>query len=188
MTVRERTGDESQPQQSEEDYRAVFELAGIGAAQADPATGRFVRVNPKFCEITGYSAEELLGITFSQITDPEDRREDFGRFQRMVRGEISEYAVEKRYVRKDGSVAWVSEKAKVARNDAAQQPLHAVMEIQDLTERRRAEETLRESEKRSRLLVQGVKDYAIFMLDPNGYVVSWNEGAKGIKGYTAERS
>ena len=56
----------------------------------------------------------------------------------------------------------------------------------DLTDRRAAEESLRDSEERFRLIVQQVKDYAIFMLDPNGVVASWNEGAQAIKGYTAE--
>ncbi|MBV9455319.1 MAG: PAS domain S-box protein [Rubrobacter sp.] len=80
----------------------------------------------------------------------------------------------------------MSENTKIDRDEPTLQPVHAVTEIQDISERRRSEQTLHESEERFRLLVEGVKDYAIFMLDPHGYVVSWNAGAERIKGYTAE--
>jgi PAS domain S-box-containing protein len=126
---------------SEAEYRAIFELAGVGKTQADPETGRLVRVNPKFCEITGYSAEELLGMTFLQLTHPDDREGDLDRFGRMVRGE-GDYSVEKRYVRKDGSVAWVSVNATVVRDEDGR-PLRTAATIQDITERKRAEEDLR---------------------------------------------
>ena len=63
--------DEPRNHQSEVDYRAMFELAGVGTAQADPITGRLLRVNPKLREITGCSEEESLGIAFTEITHPE---------------------------------------------------------------------------------------------------------------------
>jgi PAS domain S-box-containing protein len=128
------------PRESQEGYRGVFELTDVGAAQADPATGRFLHVNSKMCEITGYSEEELLGMTFLEITHPEDRQEDFERFRRMVRGEVPEYSAEKRYVDKDGRVMWVSVNARVLRNEIGQ-PLRTVAVIQ-ITERKRAEEGL----------------------------------------------
>ncbi|MDQ4126619.1 MAG: PAS domain S-box protein [Actinomycetota bacterium] len=126
---------------SEEEHRAIFELAGVGKAQSDPQTGRLLRVNPKFCEITGYSAEELRGMTFLEITHPEDREVDFDRFRRMVRGE-GDYSVEKRYIRKDGHVAWVSVNATVVRDEGGR-PVRTASTIQDITERKRAEEDLR---------------------------------------------
>ena len=119
----------------------MFELTGVGAAQADPTTGRFLHVNSKMCEITGYSEEELLGMTFAEITHHDDRQEDFERFRRMVRGEVPEYSAEKRYVDKDGRVVWVSVNARVLRNEIGQ-PLRTVAVIQDITERKRAEEAL----------------------------------------------
>src|SRR5262249_13440126 len=73
--------------ESEADFRAIFELAGTGIAQADLRTGRLLRVNRKFCEITGYSSEELLSKTIQELTDPEDRERDFAVYQRMLRGE-----------------------------------------------------------------------------------------------------
>ena len=116
------------------EHPATFELAGVGTAQADPATGRLLRVNPKLCEITGYSKEELLGMTFTQITYPEDHQKNFEGFQQTVRGETSEYEVEKRYVRKDGQVVWVSVNTTIIRDEAGQ-PLRTLAVIQDLTGR-----------------------------------------------------
>src|SRR5262249_42703212 len=91
---------------SEADFRAIFELAGTGRAQADLRTGRLLRVNRKLCEITGYSSEELLRMTIQELTRPEDREQAFTIYQRMLLGE-GEYETERRFVRKDGSDVWV---------------------------------------------------------------------------------
>src|SRR5208337_1349494 len=77
--------------QSEEQYRAIFELASIGMGQVDPANGQLLCVNDRFCEITGYSREELLSTTVRNLTHPDDRDEDWEKFTRMLRGETPEY-------------------------------------------------------------------------------------------------
>jgi PAS domain S-box-containing protein len=141
LDLTERKRSEEALRASEAEYRAIFELAGVGNAQSDPETGRLVRVNPKFCEITGYPAEELLGKTFLEITHPDDRDKDFEVFRRMISGE-ADYSVEKRYVRKDGRVAWVNVNATVVRDDGGR-PVRTAATIQDITERKRAEEDLR---------------------------------------------
>src|ERR1035441_3110256 len=73
--------------QSEEQFRAMFDLASVGIAQADPHTGQWLRVNQKMCEITGYSAGELLQLRVPDITYAEDRQLDREAFERVVRGE-----------------------------------------------------------------------------------------------------
>ena len=70
--------------------------------------------------------------------------------------------------------------------DAARQPLYLFLQVQDVTAQRAAEDELRLSEERFRLLVDAVEEYAIFMLDPGGHIVSWNAGAQRIKGYRAD--
>jgi PAS domain S-box-containing protein len=140
VSARVRGGGDRRLREDEEDYRTIFELAGDGMSQADPSTGRLLRVNPKMCEIVGYSKEELLGMNFSDITHPEDQGEDLERFKRMVRGDTPEYEHEKRYVRKDGSVVWARVKARIIRDEAGS-PLRTVTVIQDITTRKRAEET-----------------------------------------------
>ena len=126
------------------EYRAIFELTGVGMVQTDLATGRFVRANPRMCEITGYPEEELLGLTFADITHPDDRGADSQSLARLVEGETLEYQTEKRHLRKDGSVVWVSVDARAVRDEAGR-PVHAVAAVQDITGRRRNEEALRAS-------------------------------------------
>jgi PAS domain S-box-containing protein len=94
--------------QNEKAFRAMFDLASIGICEANARTGRFVRANQKMCSITGYSVEELLGLNIRDITHPEDRERDWQAFKQVVAGEASEYRVETRYVRKDGSIGWVN--------------------------------------------------------------------------------
>ena len=127
--------------ESEDQFRAIFELASVGIAQADIRTGQWLRVNQKMCAITGYSADELLRLHISQVTHPDDRQSDWAAFQRVVRGEQPDYRMEKRYIRKDGSLVWVNVNMTVIR-DAAGQPTRTVAAIEDITVRKQAEAAL----------------------------------------------
>jgi PAS domain S-box-containing protein len=124
--------------QSEEQFRAMFEVASIGMAQADVHTGQWLRVNAKLCAITGYTVEEMLRLRVSEITHPEDREQDWQAFARVVRGDAPDYRMEKRYVRKDGTLVWVNVNMTVIR-DAAGQPLRTMATIEDITDRKRLE-------------------------------------------------
>jgi PAS domain S-box-containing protein len=128
--------------ESEEHFRAMFDVASIGMASADPQSGQFVRVNQKMCAITGYSAAELLRMKVPEITHPEDRQQDGEQFGRVVRGGAPDYHMEKRYVRKDGTVAWVNVNMTVIR-DAVGHPMRTMATIEDITERKRRQEELR---------------------------------------------
>jgi len=127
---------------SERDYAAMFESAIVGKAQADPATGRFTRVNRTLTEITGYSAEELCRMTFVDITHPDDRQRDLQGFEPVRSGTAGSWQIEKRYTRKDGSIIWVEVAGNLLR-DGNGRPLRTSAVIQDITERKQAEEVLR---------------------------------------------
>jgi PAS domain S-box-containing protein len=182
--ISERKSVEQALQESEAEFRAMFELAGVGKVQADVATGRFLRVNRRQCEITGYSVEELLRLTFSDITHPEDRERDLCLFGSLVRGEIAEESIEKRYVRKDGTVVWVHVTATLIR-DAEGRPVRSTAVIQDISESKRAEEELRESEARYRDLFENANDM-IYTHDLAGRITSINRRALETFGYTRE--
>jgi PAS domain S-box-containing protein len=123
---------------SEEEFRANFELAGIGQVQTDPKTGRYLRVNGKFCEMVGYSADELLTMTYLDITHPEDRRASMSSLLSLLRGEINKFTTENRYIRKDGSILWGLVNSTLI-HDARHRPLRTITMIEDVTERRQLE-------------------------------------------------
>jgi PAS domain S-box-containing protein len=125
--------------QSEERFRSFFHMTAVGAAQVDPATGRFVLVNDRFCRITGYNREELLTMSFRDITHPDDRKKDSEEFARLSMGEIPVYDVEKRYVRKDGRTVWVHLSVTLIR-DAEGRPHLTTGVVQDITDRKRDQE------------------------------------------------
>jgi PAS domain S-box-containing protein len=129
----------------EAEFRASFELGAVGKVQADPATGRFLRVNDTFCRMTGYSRDELLGLAFTEITHPDDLEGDLDQYRRLLSGEISSYRREKRHRRKDGSVAWVLVAATTLR-DPHGRALRVLGDILDITGDKLAAERLRESE------------------------------------------
>ena len=139
--ITERKWAEEAMAESEAQFRAMFEVASIGVAQADPHTGQWLRVNQKMCTITGYTADELLQVRFVDLTHPEDRKKDWEEFQRVARGEVPDYRLEKRYVRKDGSLVWVNVNVTVIR-DSAGRPVRTMAAIEDITERKRTEEAL----------------------------------------------
>ncbi|HXE54028.1 MAG TPA: EAL domain-containing protein [Tepidisphaeraceae bacterium] len=133
----------------EEQYRAIFESAGVGMAHADPTTRRFLRVNRRLCQITGYSEEELLNMTFLELTHPDDRPGTNEQNQQLLAGQMNRSDWQKRYVRKDGSVVWVH-----LTISAIQQPdgvpIHASAVIEDISDKIRAQE------ERDRLLMSSI--------------------------------
>jgi PAS domain S-box-containing protein len=141
VDVTERKAAEEALRESEERFRGTFENAGVGIAHTD-FNGRWLRLNEKFCAIVGHSREELLHKTFKDITCPEDLPASLDRLGRLLRGEIASYALEKRYVRKDGSLVWTDLAVSLLR-DAAGAPAYIIAVIQDISERKRLEGELR---------------------------------------------
>src|SRR6185437_13379641 len=109
--------------------------------------GRWLQFNDSLCTITGYFCEELLTMTFADITYPGDLKSEWAQARRALAGEIEIYSVEKRYVRKDGSLIWVHKTVSLLR-DAHRRPLHFISIIEDIHDRKQAEDALREAQAR----------------------------------------
>ena len=103
-----------------------------------------LRVNEKYCEIVGYTRDELLARTFQDITHPEDLAAELEQYTPLMRGELPSYSLEKRYIRKDGSLIWIDVSVSLQR-DAAGQPAYAIAVLQDISERKRLEEESRQA-------------------------------------------
>ena len=117
-----------------ERFQRAFEDAPIGMTVAD-LEGRFLDVNQALCAITGYTREELCARTFSSITHPDDVSADYAVMDALISGRLNSSTDEKRYLRPDGSVVWVTRSVTLVR-DAIGRPLHFIDQIQDITDRR----------------------------------------------------
>jgi PAS domain S-box-containing protein len=167
--------------ESEQLYRSTFELAALGVAQVSPS-GRFLRVNDKLAEITGYSKDELLKMTFQEITHPEDLGEDVSQGEQVKSGALDTYSMEKRYIRKDGSVIWVNLTVSGARNEKGELK-HFISVAEDISARREGEE----ARYRLAAIVESSDD-AIVSKNLNGIIQSWNAGAQRIFGFSPEEA
>jgi len=131
---------------SEPLLRATFEQAALGLAHV-ALDGRWLRVNAKLCDIMGYSREEIVRLTFQDLTHPDDLDENLALKQRLIDGEIPTYHMEKRYIRKDGATIWANLTVSLVR-DGEGRPHFFFSVVEDITERKKAQEALRESEQR----------------------------------------
>jgi PAS domain S-box-containing protein len=173
--------------ESEERSRSAFDFAAIGMAITSPDE-RWIRVNPAFCNIIGYTEDELIGNTFRPITHPDDLARDLARRQRMLDGELDRCRVEKRLLHKNGHWVWAELNAVVVR-DALGAPLHFIAQFQDITERRRAEAALRESEARYERIaanVPGIVYQFIHLPDGGKRFTFVSEGARALCGVAPE--
>jgi PAS domain S-box-containing protein len=166
-------------------YRLLVESVRDYAIFALDPTGRILSWNAGAERIKGYSAGEIIGQHFSIFYGPEDLAAGKPDMELRVAERDGQIEDEGWRLRKDGTRFWASVVITALRGPNGELVGFAKV-TRDLTTRRRAEDALRASEERFRVLVQSVKDYGIFMLDPSGRVVSWNEGARRIKGYEAE--
>lgn len=169
--------------ESEEMHRLFFEMGAVGMVYVG-TDGRLLRVNERYCEITGYSRQELAQTTVFELTHPEDRQKERERFNAHARGERPVCVHEKRYVCKDGSARWVHLTARmICESDG--RPRHSIATIEDITERKRTEEALRESDKKYRSLYRSILD-GFGIVDMQGRITEVNQGLLDMLGYTVD--
>ena len=149
------------------------------------SSGRIATWSGSAARVKGYAAHEIVGQHFSRFFIPEDVAAGVPEKILAAAAEHGRHETEGWRVRKDGSRFWALATVSAVRNEAGELVGFAKV-TRDITERKRAQDALLESDRRFRLLVEGVVDYAIYMLDPSGVITNWNAGAQRIKGYSAE--
>jgi PAS domain S-box-containing protein len=171
--------------QSENRFRMLVDAVIDYAIYMLDPSGIITNWNTGAERMKGYTAEEIIGHHFSRFYTKEDRAAGLpAQVLENARRE-GRYEAEGWRIRKDGSRFWASVVVDAIRDNDGHLIGFAKI-TRDMTERQAAQETLRESERQFRLLVRGVTDYALFMLDPQGIVTNWNQGAERIKGYSAD--
>jgi len=165
-----------------ERFRDMFDQATIGMATLTLG-GKIVRANPALVRLTGASAAALTGRAYADLASTASATAVDAAIADVVSGRRDVADLEHRLGVEHGE-RWVLSTVAAVR-DSSGRPLYLFLQVQDVTSRHEAQEALGISEAQLRLLVEGVAEYAIFMLDPEGHIASWNAGAQRIKGWTA---
>ena len=133
-------------------FMNAFNFSAIGMAVVS-MDGRLLQVNASLCKIMGYSTMELEQITFQDITHPDDLELDLNNLNRMLTEETQYYEMEKRYIKKNGCIVWALLSVSLVK-DENNNPLYFISQIQDITEQKRIEQRIKQSEERYRALVE----------------------------------
>ncbi len=168
---------------SEKLYRTTFELAAVGVSHVAPS-GRWLRVNRKLCDIVGYTESELLNTTFQEMTHPDDLPADLAETEKLIQGTLDTFSMEKRYIRKDKSLVWVNLTVSCAR-DADGKLKHFISVVEDISERKRVEEALRDSQAQLTLALESSRT-AMFDWDPATRRGTWNPQLAVIYGFNPQ--
>jgi PAS domain S-box-containing protein len=150
---------------SEERFRATFEHAPVGIDHVDPG-GRWLRVNQRLCDILGYTREELLALTFQDITFPTDLPLDLVQMEQTLRGEIATYEMEKRYLRKSAELLWCRLTVSLVRN-ADGTPNYFIRIIEDISARKEAEAMLGSAAHELRSPLSHIKGFVSTLRNPD---------------------
>ena len=176
---------EEELRESEERFRATFEHAAVGIEHLMPG-GRFLRVNQRFCDIVGYTREELMGLNVDEITHPDFRELSSKNIGLLIEGKIRNFTLDKIYLRKDGSEVWGKVTVSLVR-DASGGPKYFIGVLEDITKRKKAEEALQRSEERFRRMTGAITDYTYTVCVEEGKALetSHSETCVAVTGYTS---
>jgi two-component system, cell cycle sensor histidine kinase and response regulator CckA len=184
QNVTERKAAEEALAQSEERFRGAFDAAPIGIAITAP-DGRFLSVNEALCAMHGRRPDELIEMRWQDLTHPDDVETDESAMRKLIAGEVDSIQLDKRYLHKDGHVVWGHLSVSAVRaSDGV--PLHFVAQILDITERKRSEEALRQSEDRFRNAFRSAA-IGMALCCPSGQYLQVNDAICEIVGYSADQ-
>jgi len=160
--------------ENEEKFRAAFENAPTGMSMILP-DGKYIDVNPMHCKMLGYTKEELLAGTINKITHPDDIERGNAWIRKMISGDRSEPEFEKRYIHKDGHIVWGLVKAEWIKDKSGKAKM-SIVHIVDITERKKTEEALRESQERLQTFMDSATD-AFTIWDKDLRLIDLNKAA-----------
>ncbi len=172
-------------QQSEARFKALFEQAAVGVAEVESVTGQFLRVNQRYCDITGYTREEMLQLDFQTLTHPDDLAADLAQMGQLLAGTIDEFSMEKRYYRKDGSLVWVMLTVSPLWSPGAPRTKHVAV-VQDITERKQAEVALART-RNTLVEAQGIAHLGSFEYVAATRTTVWSDEEYRIYGLDSDR-
>ena len=178
LNIRRRRTAEQALRSSEQRFRSVFEHAPMGIALVEGEQGKIVASNPNMQALVGYRDEELRNVPFGDITHPNDLAKDIDQYHALLRGDISHFSMEKRYLHKNGAVVWAYLTVS-AIESGEKPPRYVIGMMEDITQRKRAEDELQDSIRRLETVVTGAP-IVLFSFDQNG-VFTLSEG-RGLEG------
>ena len=162
-----------------QELQAVFDHAMTGICEMTPS-GEFVRVNSYFCQLTGYTNEELRSMPVQEIVYPDDREADLAGLQRLRSGEIGSYSTEKRYLRKDGGVLWAEVNRSLVRDETGR--AFIVGTVRDMTAQRKAEAEAKAAAAYNRSLIEASLD-PLVTIGEDGQITDVNIAAEQATGF-----
>ena len=165
-------------------YRAMFENAAVGITRVD-LNAVLVDVNQKFCDMLGYTRDELIGKAVKDITHPDDYGHGAAYRGQVTQGLMKSVIGEKRFLRKDGAIIWALRTMSVVRDDVGN-PQYLISVVEDITERKQVETALRDSEARYRSVVAAIVE-GVVLRDKNARIVACNASAERILGRTLDQ-
>ncbi|BAY09679.1 PAS domain S-box protein [Calothrix sp. NIES-2098] len=149
--ITQRKQAELELEEREEQFRLTFEQAAIGICHVS-LDGNWLLVNQRFCDIVGYEREEVVALTFQDITHPDDLESDLEYVQQLLEGVIPRYSMEKRYIHKNGSIIWINLDVSLLRKTSGE-PVYFISTVQDIADRKQAQIAVQQSEERYRSLI-----------------------------------
>ncbi|HWU82869.1 MAG TPA: EAL domain-containing protein [Methylophilaceae bacterium] len=182
--IRARAQTEDALRESEHLFRSLFEQAGVGVSLCDAVSGHFIKTNQRYCDIVGYSLEELRTLKLTTITHADDMAVQARMTQAMLAGEVKEYHIEKRYLKKDGGVVWVDLTC-TALWSPGESPTRHIAVVQDITEKKTIEAALQLSEQRWKYALD-VTEEGVWDIDLGTNRIFLSKRCKEMLGYTED--
>ena len=167
-------------------FKVLFDQSSFGVAQIDSHTSCFVEINQRYCDILGYSLKEMLSMDFNKITFAEDLQADLDNMAKLKAGEIASFQMEKRYLDKEGLVVWVNLSVIPLWAQGKVPDFHLAI-VEDITKRKRAEETLQRQKEEQQQLINSIAD-AIVVIDELGLIQTFSKSAESMFGYSADEA